>query len=359
MKHLNTAWLLIVLAFCGFLYLGWGIFTPFVVSLTIAYLWSPIVYFIEKKWKWPRWLISLCAVSVTVGVLLSIILLLLPLIYHQVINFIELAPHYKSFIDQKLVPVVIEKFAAIAPEYTDNVRSSVAELFGSGFSSIVIFIKKIWSSGFVIVDLLWFMLLVPFITFHLIKDWHKLIFSIKNAVPMERQLVVQQFFSDVDNMVSGVIRGQFNVSVIWAVYYTIALSLIGLDHSVFIGITTGLVNFIPFIGILMALLAALIVAYLQFASIKFVVLTALVYMLGGLFDSGFLSPKLIGRRVGLHSVWSIFAILLGGKLFGFIGMLIAIPCAATVGLLTRMVLKYYYKSELYAPKKAKSRAKLS
>jgi len=143
------------------------------------------------------------------------------------------------------------------------------------------------------------------------------------------------------------------VCVIWAIYYTVALSLIGLNHSVFLGITTGLVTFIPFVGFFMAFLSALIVAYLQATSLKFVILTALVYGVGGLFDSGFVSPKLVGKTVGLHSVWSIFAILLGGKLFGFVGMILAIPCGATIGLLIKMLLKFYYKSALYSSKKIK------
>jgi predicted PurR-regulated permease PerM len=359
MKQSHIVWLLVGFLCFGFLYLSWGIFTPFVVSLVISYLWSPVISFMEKQWKVPRWLISLWLVLVTVGILLSIIIVLLPLIYNQVLDFIELAPHYKKFIDQKIIPVIVEKFGTIAPDYTAHIKVSTAELFGSSFNSIVVFLKRIWSSGFVVVDLLWFMLLVPFITFHLMKDWNSLLFYVKNAVPIERQRLVQKFFSDANDMISSVIRGQFNVCVIWAIYYTAALSLIGLDHSVLLGITTGLINFIPFVGFIIAFSAALIVAYLQFTSIKYIILVVLVYCSALLFDNGFLSPRLIGKRVGIHSVWSIFAILLGGKLFGFIGMLVAIPVGATIGLLVKMILKYYYKSDLYNTKKSKVKVKIN
>ena len=353
MKHTHLFWVLGIIIVCGLLYLCWGIFTPFVVSLVIAYLWSPVACFAETQWKCPRWLISLCLVVVTIGILLSIMLILLPLIYHQVFNFIELAPNYKKIINKQVIPFITEKFGVIDPEYISYIKSSMGGLFSSGFDSIIIFIRKIWSSGFVIVDLLWFILLVPFITFNLIKDWDRMIFYIKNAVPIKRQRAVNQFFSDVNKMVTGVIRGQFNVCLIYAVYYTAALSMLGVNYSILLGITTGLVNFIPFVGIFIGLLASLVVVYLQFGSLKFLLLTALIFIIGTSIDNGFISPRLIGRRVGLHPVWSIFSILLGGKLFGFLGMLIAIPLGATVAILIKIILKYYYKSELYTSNRVK------
>ena len=353
MKHTHLLWVFIIIGFCGLLYLCWGIFTPFIISLVIAYLWSPVASFIESRCKWPRWTISLCLVVITIGVLLFIILLLLPLIYHQVFNFIELAPNYKKIIDKQVIPFVIEKFGAVAPEYIAYIKSSMVGLFRSGFDSIIIFIRKIWSSGLVIVDLFWFILLVPFITFNLIKDWDRMIFYIKNAVPIKRKRAVNKFFSDVNKMVTGVIRGQFNVCLIYSVYYTAALSALGVKYSILLGITTGLINFIPFVGIFIGLLASLIVVYLQFGSLKFLILTALIFIVGASIDSGVISPKLVGKRVGLHPVWSIFSILLGGKLFGFIGMLVAIPLGATVAILIKIILKYYYKSELYTSNKVR------
>jgi len=351
MKHAHLLWVFIIIGFSGLLYLCWGILTPFVVSLVIAYLWSPVASFFESQWKCPRWIASLLLVVITIGILLSIILLLLPLIYHQVFNFIELAPNYKKFIDKQVTPFIMEKFGSVAPEYISYVKLSIAKLFGSGFDSIIVFVQKIWSSGFVIVDVLWFILLVPFITFYLIKDWDRMIFYIKNAIPIKRQRAVNLFFSDVNKMVTGVIRGQFNVCLIFAVYYTAALSVLGVNYSILLGITTGLVNFIPFVGVFIGLLASLVVVHLQFGSLKLLILTALVFGVGASIDSGFLSPKLVGKRVGLHPVWSIFSILLGGKLFGFIGMLIAIPLGATFAILVKIVLKYYYKSALYTSKK--------
>jgi predicted PurR-regulated permease PerM len=353
MKQSTLAWIAIVCGLFLFVYFCWGVFTPFVISLTIAYLWSPVASLFEKKLRIDRWIIASLLVIITVAVLLSIVLVLLPLIYHQVVNFIELIPQYKQFIEHKIMPVIAKHLGGLSPEYLSLIKESIADLFGSGLTSLALFIKKIWSSGFAIIDVLWLVLLVPFITFHFIKDWDSLLFRIKNLVPIERQRIVQQFFADVDRVISGVIRGQFNVSIILGLYYTVALSLVGLEYSTLLGITTGIVNFIPFIGLIASACAAAVVAYSQFASIKYVLLTLLVYVVGAVFDGGFLSPKLIGRRVGLHSVWSMFAILLGAKLLGFIGMVIAIPCGATIGLVIKMVLKHYYKSKLYATKNIK------
>jgi predicted PurR-regulated permease PerM len=353
MKQINIAWIAIVCGFSLFVYLCWGIFTPFIVSLTIAYLWSPVASLFEKKLRIDRWIVASLLVVITVAVLLSLVLVLLPLIYHQVLNFIEQIPQYKEFVENNLMPRIAKSLGILAPEYLSLIKKATTDLFGSAITSLGLFMKKIWSSGSAIIDVVWLVLLVPFITFHFIKDWDSFLFNIKNAVPIERQRVVQQFFVDVDRVISGVIRGQFNVSIILGLYYTIALSLIGLKHSMLLGITTGLVNFIPFIGLIASACAAAIVAYSQFASMKFVLLTILVYVAGAVFDGGFLSPKLIGRRVGLHSVWSMFAILLGAKLFGFIGMVIAIPCGATIGLVIKVILKHYYKSKLYATKNKK------
>ncbi|NRA74194.1 MAG: AI-2E family transporter [Rickettsiales bacterium] len=353
MKQTYLLWTFVTLGLCGLLYLCWGIFTPFVVSLVIAYLWTPAASFIESKWQIPRWIISLGLVAITIGILLSIILVLLPLIYYQVFNFIQLAPNYKQFINQKVIPFAMEKLGSIAPEYISYVKTSIANLFSASFESIIGFVKKIWSSGFVIVDLLWFILLVPFITFHLIKDWQKITTHIKKAVPVAKQNFVNQISSDINHMITGVIRGQFNVCLIYAIYYTIALSILGLNYSVLLGITTGIVNFIPFVGIFIGWLAALIVTLLQFGSLKASLLTTSVFVLGVALDNGFISPRLIGKRVGLHPIWSIFFILFGGKLFGFIGMLIAIPLGASLMILMKIMLKFYYKSNLYSVKKIK------
>lgn len=340
-------WFLIAAVLCGVVYLCWGILTPFILSLAISYILAPAASFLETRLRIKRWIISLILVMLILSVILMIATFILPLIYHQALAFISRAPEYKALLDDKITHATVKYLDKIGPVYMDKIRAASANLLVSSFESIVHFLERIWASGFVIVDFLWFLVLVPFITFHMIKDWRFILLYIVRLIPKNKEKMMRSLISNLNDAIARAVRGQFNVCVILAIYYTVALSLLKLEHSVLLGVTTGVMAFVPFLGIIVGMIASLMVAYLQFASFKIIFYVLGIFAFGSLLDSMLISPYIVGRKIGLHPVWLMFFILLGGKLFGLAGTLLALPLSAITIVLIKTMVGLYYKSTLY------------
>ena len=344
----------VVAALCGIVYICGRILTPFIFSLVISYMLYPAATFLETKFRLKRWLIALILVTFILSVLLTLATVILPLIYQQALVFIKLVPEYKALLDNKIMHTTTTYLDKLNPAYINKIRAASANLMVTSFDSIVNFLEKIWASGFVIVDFLWFIILVPFITFHMIKDWNLILSHIMLLIPRKRAKMMGELFSNLNNAVAGAIRGQFNVCLIVAIYYTVTLSMIKLHHGPLLGVTTGIISFVPFLGTFTGLLLSLIVAYLQFGTFKIIFYVLGIFSFGILVDSVIISPNIVGRKIGLHPVWVIFSILLGGKLLGLTGTLLALPLGAIANVLIRTALGFYYKSNLY---KANEKAK--
>lgn len=340
-------WLLITFILCGIVYLCWGILTPFVLSIAISYIVSPVATFLESKVKLKRWLVALILVTFIFGILLAAAIVILPLIYHQALIFIQYTPRYKTILDEKIMHTITTYLGNIDQVYIDKISAASVNLMMKGFDNIVTFLEKIWSSGFMIVDFLWLLVLVPFITFHMIKDWRPILIHAINSIPKKKQKATRKLFADLSEVIAGAVRGQFNVCIILALYYTVALSAFKINYSILLGVTIGIMSFIPFVGTVVGMLASIIVAYLQFGTLHIVAYVLGIFTVGSLLDNGVISPHIVGRRIGLHPIWIIFSILLGGKLLGFAGTFLALPLGAVVGVLARNILGMYYKSTLY------------
>lgn len=340
-------WLLIAFVICGIVYLCWGILTPFVLSIAISYILSPVAAFLESKLKLKRWLVALILVTFIFGILLAAAIVVLPLIYHQALIFIKYTPQYKTILDEKIMRAITEHLGNIDAVYLDKISSASVNLMMRGFDNIVSFLEKIWSSGFMIVDFLWLLVLVPFITFHMIKDWDPILTHMINSIPKKKQKVTRKLFTDLSEAIAGAVRGQFNVCLILALYYTVTLSAFKINYSILLGVTIGIMSFVPFLGTVVGMLASIMVAYLQFGTFNIIAYVLAIFTVGALLDNAVISPHIVGRKIGLHPIWIIFSILLGGKLLGFAGTFLALPLGAVAGVLVRDLLSLYYKSAFY------------
>jgi predicted PurR-regulated permease PerM len=347
MHRTQVTWLFIMAGLAALIYACWGMLTPFVISLAVSYILYPITAFLEKHLHMSRWIIALILVAFIVAVLLTIILVIAPLIYRQTISFVHLAPHYKGVIDNKIAQAITKYVPNIAPEYIEKIRIESFKLLTAGLDNTVQFLGTIWSSRFVLINLVWLVVLVPFITFYMLKDWDRILFYAINAVPKNYQKAVRKLFVDIDYTVARVIRGQFNVCLILSLYYTIALTMLRLNYSILLGILTGVLSFIPIVGPFTGFVISMIVGYLQFNTAASLGYISGIFAFGIMLDSTLISPNIIGKKIGLNPVWMIFAILLGGKLFGFAGILLAVPLAAVAGIIVKNALAFYYKSSLY------------
>jgi predicted PurR-regulated permease PerM len=191
------------------------------------------------------------------------------------------------------------------------------------------------------------MLLTPLVTFYFLRDWDRMIATIDSWMPRRQSGMLRALAREIDDILAAFVRGQATVCVIFAVYYSVALSVAGLDFAIIIGIAAGVLTFIPYLGAIAGLIASVTIAFIQFDDYIRVVAVAAVYLFGHAIESNIVTPMLVGDRVKLHPVWIIFALLAGGTVFGFTGVLLAVPVAAVIGVMVRFAIRQYLASDFY------------
>lgn len=337
-------WLVALIVLALALWLLSDILLPFVVGLALAYLLTPLVDRLERLGV-NRMIASLLLVVVVVLAFVWMILLVAPLLGGQLASFIDNVPGYIGKL-QKLAsdrPWVQQIFGG-----SFGADKSMGDLVSQGIGWVTSFLKSLWSGGRALVSLFSLLVIAPVVGFYFIYDWHRMVARVDSWVPVHQRAVVRQLAREVDAAISGFVRGQTAVCLILGSFYAIALTLTGLNFGLLIGLVSGLITFIPYVGSTTGLVLSLGVAVAQYWPEWTSIVTVLaVFMVGQFLEGNILSPKLVGESVGLHPVWLIFALLAFGYLFGFVGLLVAVPLAATIGVLARFALKRYRESSLY------------
>jgi predicted PurR-regulated permease PerM len=343
-------WLGALVVFVLLLWLLSEILLPFVAGLAIAYLLTPATDRLTRLGL-NRLVASLLLITVLVLAFVLIILLVVPILGSQLGSFIENIPGYVSKLQSLL---------------SDPSRPWVQKLLGAGFSPdkgfgdlvsqgvswVTTFLKSLWSGGRALVSLFSLIVVTPVVAFYLIYDWHRMIDTVDSWVPVQHRETVRQLAREVDSAIAGFVRGQSAVCLILGSFYAVALTVCGLNFGLLIGLISGLITFIPYVGSMTGLVLSLGVAVAQFWPHYYSIIAVLaVFLVGQFLEGNVLSPKLVGESVGLHPVWLIFALLAFGYLFGFVGLLVAVPLAATIGVLARFGLRRYLESSFYTGEK--------
>jgi len=316
---------------------------PFATSLILAYFISPLANKMESKLNMNRGVVSFILVFFIGIIFIAIWVVLIPVIYDQISNFIKFLPKHKDYFEQHILNPFLSH---IDIAYKDVFNNIINNVFVETSKSIGMFVEGIWKSGFVFVSAVIMIVLIPMMTFYFIRDWKNISEGVERLVPIDRKNSFHRLVVDINNAISSFIRGQLNVCLILAIYYGIALSLVGLNFGLFIGITTGILSFVPFLGLLGGFVLASIVAILQFQSWEGFLLVVGVFIIGNIIES-VIAPRLIGNKIGVNPVWIMFFVLLGANLFGFIGVLFAVPVGATITVLIKFIIEKYYNSPLY------------
>jgi predicted PurR-regulated permease PerM len=230
----------------------------------------------------------------------------------------------------------VQDLGAVAKSYAGDAAKWVAGL-----------LTRIWTGGLAIVNLVSLVVVTPVVAFYLLNDWDRIVARIDGLLPRDHAPVIREQVREMDEIISSFVRGVASVAVILAVFYGVSLSAIGLTYGLVVGIGAGLISFIPYAGAIIGLAVALALALFQFESWTPVALVAAVFVVGQLLESNVITPRLVGERIGLHPVWVMFALLGGGLLFGFLGVLLAVPAAAVIGVLVRFAIAQYRQSPLY------------
>ena len=339
-------WLIVVALVVLTLWLLSEILLPFVAGLAIAYLLTPLTDRLERLGI-NRLAAALIIIAIFVLALVYLILLVAPIVGSQLTSFIDSVPGYVTTLQALLGDPSwpwLQKLLG-AGFSTDK---SIGDLMTQGVGWLTTFLRSLWSGGRALVSIFSLVVVTPVVAFYLIYDWHRMVKSVDGWIPVQHRETVRKLAREIDAAISGFFRGQTAVCLILGSFYAVALTFTGLNFGLLIGIISGLITFIPYIGSMTGLILSLGVAVAQFwPAYGLIVIVLGIFLVGQFIEGYVLAPKLVGESVGLHPVWVIFALLAFGYLFGFVGLLVAVPLAATIGVLTRFALRRYLQSSLY------------
>ena len=234
-----------------------------------------------------------------------------------------------------------------APDEVDKARAAVMGASEKVIGGALAVIQGVWSSGLALVNLIGLVVVTPVVAWYLLRDWDRIVEAVDGWLPRDHAPVIREQVRIIDRTLAGFVRGQAMVCLILGAVYAIALELAGLDYGLVVGLVAGLISFIPYVGSLVGLALSVGLAAIQFDEPLRIALIAVIFVAGQAIEGNFLTPKLVGEKVGLHPVWVIFGLLAGGSLFGFVGVLLAIPVAAVVGVGLRFALARYKAGPYY------------
>ena len=325
-----------------FLWLLGDILLPFVLGAAIAYLLDPIVDRLERLGT-GRVLGTILILIAAFFVLFFIFLLLIPLVIDQFRLLAAAAPDLVTSVQA----LVLNQIASISPE-SEALNSTVSNLSTMAQEKLGIIFGSVMASAISLIDVIMLMVITPVVAVYLLVDWDRILEKINELLPLDHASVVRSLASEIDSTLSAFVRGMIAVCLVLGIYYATALSLIGLEFGLIIGFIAGLVSFIPYVGALLGGVLAIGLALIQFwGDFELVALVVGVFIVGQIFEGNILTPKLVGNSVGLHPVSLILALSLFGAFFGFIGLLLAVPLAASAGVILRFFIKKYKMSRLF------------
>ncbi|MFV9875664.1 MAG: AI-2E family transporter [Rickettsiales endosymbiont of Dermacentor nuttalli] len=316
---------------------------PFVTAMVFTYLLDPLVVKLESK-SLSRGSSSGIIVAIFFAIISIICIIIIPLIYNQLISFIQKIPEYHTSIQQRVIPIYTELIEKIDPSLVKKIEEFVQNFSGKLFQYLSRFLNNVWQSGLAFINFLFLIFITPIITFYLLRDWPKMLTTLEKLLPNSGKNIIKTQIQEIDFILSGYIRGQMNVCLIMAIFYATSLSLLRLDFGLVIGATTGLLTLVPFIGPVIGFIVAFSLAFFQSMDSTHIIILCIIFTIGPMLEGNFITPKLVGEKVGLHPAWIIFAVLVSTNIAGFTGILIAVPTAAIIGVLTRFFIQQYLSS---------------
>jgi len=345
----TAAWLLIAIIAALLLTLLAPVLTPFIVASVLAYALTPLVNRLDHlgRGRLPRVAAVLIVELLFILILLGVILLIVPILARELPLLREQVPLLFDRLNVWLQPLAAQMGLNLSLD-TASIRGFVLKyLDANGEDVLGSTLASIKLGGSVALALVGNAVLIPVALFYLLLDWERFVTRVVELVPVHLRAEYDAFMKEADGVLGQYLRGQLLVMIVLAAFYSVGLSLFGLDLALPIGVFTGLVAFVPFLGFGLGLVLATLSGLLQFASIKAVVMVAVVYGAGQVIESYVLTPRLVGERIGLHPLAVIFALLAFGQLFGFVGVLVALPASAVLLVAIRRVRAGYMASKLY------------
>jgi predicted PurR-regulated permease PerM len=341
-------WIALLAAFVAVLVLLRGVLLPFIAGMVLAYLLNPLVSKVERLGL-SRLLATLAIVIPVVVAIIVLLILTVPIIGRELYQLIDSLPLYARRLHTLTSSSTRPWVSKIIGEGLGEAERSIGALTAQASEWFDTFLRSIWSGGRALISMFSLAVVTPIIACYLLYHWNAMIVAIDHSVPPVRRGIVRSLAREIDDTIGGFVRGQSVVCLILAVFYAGALHLIGLKHGALIGFAAGVIGFIPYLGSLLGVVVSTSIAIAQFwPDWTLIWLVPAIFLIGQSLGDYLLAPYLVSRRVHLNPVWVIFALYVFGYLFGFAGLMIAVPLAAAIGVLVRFALRQYYASPLYA-----------
>ncbi len=350
-------WLAVLILFGVAGYMFANVLAPFIASLALGYVLDPVVTRLQR--------LGLSRLSATLVILAIFLILnavliftLGPILGRQLVGFAESLPDYANKLQSLIAGEIahlmqggdwLKKYGVDLPASAEELQKTLGGFVGQGTQYLGNFLRSLWSGGQALVAIIALVVVTPVVTFYLLVSWPEMVSNLRSLIPPRYRATAFTLAGEIDRALSGFLRGQSLVCLFLGAWYGAGLTLIGLNFGFFIGISAGFLSFIPYVGSTVALVFSIIVALVQgWPHLGLLGLALLVVGTGQFLEGNVLSPKLVGELVGLHPVWLIFALFAFGSLMGFSGMIIAVPLAAAMGVLTRFAVRRYKQSALFS-----------
>jgi predicted PurR-regulated permease PerM len=340
-------WIAALLVLVGLLWLLSPILLPFVVGMALAYVLDPLANRLTRHGL-SRLVAALLILGGFVLAFVVLLLLIAPILASQLSGFIDNVPGYALRLQYLVSDPSHPWLKRIVGDNLIGADKSVGDLTNQAMGYLTGFLASLWSKGRTLISLFSLVIITPVVAFYLLCDWDRMVSNVDRLIPLPQRATVRSLVREINAAISAYVRGQSGVCLILGSYYAVGLTFAGLSFGLLIGVVSGIISFIPYVGSLTALVLSLGVAVAQFfPDWTRIIIVAGVVLFGQFLEGNVLAPKLVGKSIGLHPVWLMFALFAFGYLFGFVGLLLAVPLAAASAVLMRFALRRYLKSPLY------------
>lgn len=341
-----TFWLSMGLGFLVFLYLIRSILLPFVAGPLVAYFLSPLVDRLVHR-RLPRAAATMLVLGGFFAILTLVGVLVVPVLAEQLVSLLQGLPEYIAGLQKTYSPLLSRYVGKVPALDGKQLPASLSEYSGTALEVAGHIAASLLASSLALINVISLVLITPVVAFYLMNDWHRIIAHLDTLLPRRHAPIIREQIGIIDRTLAGFVRGQVNVCLLLGSYYAIGLSIAGLKFGAVIGLMTGLLVIVPYVGFFFGFSVGMLIALYQFGDSHAVLVVAGVFLTGMVLEGNIITPKLVGEKVGLHPVWIIFGLLAGAALFGFVGVLLAVPVSAVIGVLTRFAVSQYLHSRYY------------
>lgn len=323
------------------------ILLPFVLGIAVAYLLNPTVKKLGELGiaRAPATMMILGGFLILITAFIGVIS---PILYRELSSFSDDLPHYIEKISALLAPIRAQLDQYIGHSTQEDIQGMIQKNSGSAVNVAKYILSKTAAGGQALIDLLSVLIFMPIVAYFMMKEWPYITAWVHDLMPRHAQKTIVELLSQIDKKIAGFVRGQISVALFLGIAYAIALSLAGLKYGFLIGLFSGFLSIIPMVGSAVGLFVSVGVAWFQFYDIWFVIIIAAIFIIGQVIEGNILTPKFVGDSVGLHPLWVFFALLAGGSILGILGMFLAVPIAAVIGVLLTFSIEKYKQSAYYA-----------